>query len=111
MQDRLATLEGERRCQLFSTPDSRKKFEGESEMIRSGGQNVRRAVRRALLISTSSLAATSIFAGIASAQDAAGSEDSLQEVVVTAQMREQNVQDIPLSITAVTGDLLEARSQ
>jgi iron complex outermembrane receptor protein len=79
-------------------------------MIRFGGQTTRRAVRRALLISTSSLAATSVFATFASAQDAAGS-DALAEVVVTAQMREQNVQDIPLSITAVTGELLEARSQ
>jgi iron complex outermembrane recepter protein len=80
-------------------------------MIRFGGQTIRRAVRRALWISTSSLAATSIFASLASAQDTAGNEDALAEVVVTAQMREQNVQDIPLSITAVTGELLEARSQ
>ena len=43
------------------------------------------------------------------AQDDGGSDDSV--IVVTAQMREQNLQDIPLSITAVTGDLLEARSQ
>jgi len=61
-------------------------------MIRFGGETVRRAVRRALLMSTSSLAVTSIFAGVASAQDAGGSEYSLAEVVVTAQMREQNVQ-------------------
>ncbi|MGB3796042.1 MAG: TonB-dependent receptor plug domain-containing protein [Alteraurantiacibacter sp.] len=32
-------------------------------------------------------------------------------IIVTAQLREQNVQDIPLSITAISGDLLEARSQ
>jgi iron complex outermembrane recepter protein len=33
------------------------------------------------------------------------------EIVVTAQLREQNVQDIPLSITAVSGEMLEQRSQ
>jgi len=80
-------------------------------MIRFGGETVRRAVRRALLMSTSGLAAASVFASLASAQNAPGSDETLAEVVVTAQMREQNVQDIPLSITAVTGDMLEARSQ
>src|SRR5688572_11866797 len=47
-------------------------------------------------------------AGEALAQD---SDDVLQEVTVTAQFREQSVQDTPLSITAVSGDVLEARSQ
>jgi iron complex outermembrane recepter protein len=37
--------------------------------------------------------------------------DALDEVVVTAQFREQKLQDIPLSITAISGDVLEARSQ
>src|SRR5690606_40049519 len=80
-------------------------------MVRFGGHIVSRSVGRALL-SASSLAATSVLTSMASAQEAAGSGDTvLAEVVVTAQMREQNVQDIPLSITAVTGDMLEARSQ
>ena len=35
----------------------------------------------------------------------------LEEVVVTAQFREQNVQDTPLAITAISGDTLEMRSQ
>ncbi|HWL63568.1 MAG TPA: TonB-dependent receptor [Steroidobacteraceae bacterium] len=35
----------------------------------------------------------------------------LEEVVVTAQFREQNVQDTPLAITAVSAEMLEARSQ
>ncbi len=30
----------------------------------------------------------------------------LEEILVTAQRREQNVQDIPLSVTAISGDLL-----
>ena len=40
-----------------------------------------------------------------------GGDGALEEVVVTAQFREQNVQDTPLSITAISGDLLESRSQ
>lgn len=44
----------------------------------------------------------SYVATVASAQD---------EIVVTAQFREQNLQDTPLAITAVTGDMLERRSQ
>ena len=50
-------------------------------------------------------------AGGALAADAASNPEELQEVVVTAQFREQSVQDTPLSITAISGDLLEARSQ
>jgi iron complex outermembrane receptor protein len=48
----------------------------------------------------------------ATAVSAADDESSdLEEVVVTAQFREQNVQDTPLAITAVSGEMLEARSQ
>jgi iron complex outermembrane receptor protein len=35
----------------------------------------------------------------------------LQEVVVTAQFREQNLQQTPIAITAVTAEMLEARNQ
>jgi len=38
-------------------------------------------------------------------------QDALPEVVVTAQFREQNVQDTPLAITAVSAELLESRNQ
>jgi iron complex outermembrane receptor protein len=34
-----------------------------------------------------------------------------EEIVVTAQFREQNLQDTPIAITAVSGAMLEARSQ
>jgi iron complex outermembrane recepter protein len=34
----------------------------------------------------------------------------IEEIVVTAQFREQRLQDTPIAITAVTGDMLEARS-
>lgn len=33
----------------------------------------------------------------------------LEEVVVTAQRREENIQDVPISITSMTGDRLNAR--
>jgi len=40
-----------------------------------------------------------------------GDEEVLAEVVVTAQFREQRLQDTPIAITAVTADLLEQRNQ
>lgn len=40
-----------------------------------------------------------------------GAIDDDNVIVVTAQFREQNLQDTPLAITAVTSDMLEARSQ
>jgi iron complex outermembrane receptor protein len=49
-------------------------------------------------------------AGAALAQESGG-QDVLQEVTVTAQFRAQSVQDTPLSITAISGDILESRSQ
>lgn len=45
------------------------------------------------------------------AQAAAEEDPATTEIVVTAQFREQNLQDVPLSITAVNAALLEARSQ
>ena len=42
---------------------------------------------------------------------AAEAVDSLEEVVVTAQFREQRLQDTPLAITAVSAALLESRNQ
>ena len=36
-------------------------------------------------------------------------QDALEEIVVTARFREENLQQTPLAITAFTGDVLEAR--
>ncbi len=46
---------------------------------------------------------------VATAQDAEGvtEERKFDTIVVTAQRREQNLQDVPLSVTAVSGDMLE----
>ena len=38
-------------------------------------------------------------------------EDVLEEIIVTAQFREQNLQDTPLAITAIPDELLQARNQ
>ncbi|MDR2214902.1 MAG: TonB-dependent receptor [Nevskiaceae bacterium] len=48
---------------------------------------------------------------IALAQDASSGTTEIEEVVVTAQFRAQNLQETPIAITAVTGDMLRARNQ
>ena len=55
-------------------------------------------------------------AGPAVAQNAATTAtsaegDQLQEIVVTAQFRQQNLQDTPVAITAVTAEMMEQRGQ
>jgi iron complex outermembrane receptor protein len=60
--------------------------------------------QRALLAGAAVAALASALAGSASAQATA----TIDELVVTAQKRAENVQDVPLSITAVKGEALEA---
>ena len=43
--------------------------------------------------------------------DSAASNFDSNDIVVTAQFREQNVQSIPIAITAVSGAQMEARGQ
>jgi iron complex outermembrane receptor protein len=66
------------------------------------------------LTGTAFIATTIVSLAIANpayAQDATAEDDSgLAEIVVTAQRREENLQDIPLSVTAVSGDKLDAIS-
>ena len=45
---------------------------------------------------------------VAAAQSRSDQLEELQEVVVTAQFREQRLQDTPIAITAVTAEMLEA---
>jgi iron complex outermembrane receptor protein len=51
---------------------------------------------------------STILAGAALLSPAPGAaqQATLEEIVVTAQRREQNLQDIPLSVTAISGDIL-----
>jgi outer membrane receptor protein involved in Fe transport len=60
-----------------------------------------------------SLAALTVaaFAGLtvpALAQDAAPAADTVDSIIVTAQKREQNLQDVPIVITTISGKLLQA---
>ena len=58
-------------------------------------------------------AAVGTLAGLVGSPAVLAAEDSagIEEVVVTAQFREQKLQDTPLSITAVDASLLESRNQ
>src|SRR5690606_10965353 len=38
-------------------------------------------------------------------------EGTIQEITVTAQFREESLQETPIAITAISGDMLEARNQ
>ncbi|GAA0302892.1 TonB-dependent receptor [Sphingomonas oligophenolica] len=73
-----------------------------------------------ILLKTSALAAIAVaVAPSAWAQDAvakdqandAPNEAKVEDIVVTAQFRRQNLQETPIAITAVSGAMMEARSQ
>ena len=61
-------------------------------------QKVASSVRLALLLGTMPLAV--------SAQQAPPDDDVLEEIVVTAQMREESLRDVPLSVEALSGEML-----
>jgi iron complex outermembrane recepter protein len=57
------------------------------------------------------MAATARAADVAASTQVTGDSNQLEEVVVTAQFRNQNLQETPLAITAVTAEMLENRNQ
>ena len=57
---------------------------------------------------TATLAIAFTVATPAFAQDEVADDSGLQEIVVTAQRREENLQDIPISVDVVSGDKLDA---
>ena len=61
-----------------------------------------------MLFRTSALAVVlaGAFASSVHAQDAAGDRE-IEEIVVTAQTREQSLQDVPIVVTSVSGELLQ----
>ena len=64
---------------------------------------------RAGLLACTALASTFIMTSAAHAQAAIAAEDGnvgLEEIIVTAQKREQSLQDVPIAVTAVTGEAL-----
>jgi iron complex outermembrane receptor protein len=63
--------------------------------------------RAPLVLGASMLVALSVSQAIAADDD----KNALEEVVVTAQFREQNVQQTPIAITAINAAMLEARNQ
>lgn len=56
-------------------------------------------------------AVLALSAGAAAAQTQPAKQDNtaIEEIVVTAQKRSENLQDVPVSVTALTGDALAAR--
>jgi iron complex outermembrane receptor protein len=56
-------------------------------------------------------AAAALLAAFVGAPVIAAETEGLEEVIVTAQFREQKLQDTPIAITAVSADMLEARNQ
>ena len=70
--------------------------------------SVSRAVARALNRPALPLTLTAIALGVP-ALAAAADEDVLQEVIVTAQFRQENLQDTAIAITAVSGEQLESQ--
>lgn len=64
-------------------------------------------------VSLAALGTAPAFAQDAAAAPQAGAEETADpnEIIVTAQFREQNLQDTPLAITAVTAAMIEAKSQ
>ena len=56
-----------------------------------------------------SCAMLALSAGVAAAQTSAQDSTAIEEIVVTAQKRAENLQDVPVSVTALTGDALAAR--
>jgi iron complex outermembrane receptor protein len=66
-------------------------------------------VRLALASSVSTLVLLASFASAAAQTAAPSDRGSLEEVVVTAQRRAQNLQDVPLAVSAFTSQELERR--
>jgi iron complex outermembrane receptor protein len=78
-----------------------------SEITFRGGR--RHSLRAAIRSLVRGAPALSLLAVAAPSAVLAQQPPGLEEIVVTARFREENLQQTPLAITAVTGDMLEAR--
>jgi outer membrane receptor protein involved in Fe transport len=72
---------------------------------RSSGPSLRALRRTPLAVAVSGVLASTAIPVIAFAQD----QPQIEEIVVTATRREQNVQDIPINIASFDGNLLDTR--
>ena len=79
-------------------------------MLKFAGSAGRRVFSSSLLCATAIGLATAVATPAFAQDDPADAADD-NVIIVTAQLRGQDVQDVPLSITAVSGEMLEARSQ
>ena len=62
------------------------------------------------LLAATALTTLSLFAAPAFAQDAAARDDSgIGEIIVTAQKRSENIQNVPIAVSAVTSQYLQSR--
>lgn len=73
----------------------------------------RHTIYRSMLVGTTLLASAAVHAQAPVAAPAAADEakSEIAEIIVTAQFREQRLQDTPIAITAVSGDMISQRSQ
>jgi iron complex outermembrane recepter protein len=69
------------------------------------------ALKHTLVIRAALLASAAFCAAPALAQTPAAAEVATGDIVVTAQFRDQKLQDVPIAITAISGDMLDQRSQ
>jgi iron complex outermembrane receptor protein len=77
-------------------------------MSKSGMKRLKRAL--ALLPGTALGMSALLAANHAGAQQSAGSDAQIPEIVVTAQKREQNEQDVPIAITTFTAQALQDKN-
>ena len=68
---------------------------------------VARAVRHQILSNRHKLVAAAVLSGAIAVPQVAAAQESLDEIVVTASKRAENLQDVPISVTALSSESIE----